>query len=123
MAIYMLYGAAAISFAWFWVHLIIGGRDVGRPLRDGSEMNSTVRAIAWYCWHLTSILIIALALMLAAGAYYENSGLIWAGFLIALAMSALGIWTARFLKQSYKDMPQGWLFVPIAVLSGIALFN
>jgi len=117
----LAYIAAFIAFAWVLVHAFVGGREIGRPLRQNESLDELTSAVAWLCWHFTTILIIALAYLPAAGAYTQDTGLVAAGTLVAAAMAIFGIWATLFTKQSYKNMPQGWLFVPIAFLGFLAL--
>jgi Flp pilus assembly protein protease CpaA len=40
---------------------------------------------------------------------------------LAAAFSMVGIVLARRQGGQFRDLPQGWLFVPVAVLGGIGL--
>ena len=113
--------AAAISLLWFFVHFILGGREVARPLRAGGDLPKLVRALSWLCWHFTSLLILALAVIFAASTQTGGDALLWTGTLLAAAMTAIGIYAARLFDQPFTIMPQGWLFLPIALLGAGAL--
>ena len=121
MQTYLALAAAALSFAWFLVHLFLGGREVARPLRDSPEPAAQVRAVAWMCWHFSSLLILALALLFLASTRTEGSVLLWVATLLAAGMTLIGIHAARVFAQPVTAMPQGWLFAPIALLGAAAL--
>lgn len=116
-----LWVAAALSFLWFGIHLILGGREVAAPLRKTPDLPDLVKAVAWMCWHFVSVALALLAVFFAAAAMFDLPGLIWAGLALSVGFSIVGIGAAPLFGVSYSQMPQGFLFVPIAVLAVVAL--
>ena len=109
--------AGATSFAITLLHLFGGGPTVAAPLLAAKELDAVVKYLNYYCWHLVSI---GLALMAAAFAW---SGLVEAawevavlGTVAALAYCVWGLVLVVIKQQRFRDMPQGWLFLPVAGL-------
>lgn len=116
---YYFLGAAVLSFTWTAVHIILGGKQIARPLLDSKELHPTAKYVQYYCWHLVSLKIFALgAAFLYSALYPTEHTQALSVFAIALAtgFAVLGIALVPLVRQTYKDMPQGWLFVPVAVL-------
>ena len=113
--------AALLALAWFLVHLLVGGRNVGRPLREDRSLPEQARAIAWICWHFVSATLLAMALVIGWGALAGDDGLLIAGAVLAGGFAAVGIALPPLMGWSYRLVPLGWLFVPVAVLSALAI--
>jgi len=99
--------AGALSFGITLLHLFGGGPTVAAPLLAAKGLNDVVRYLNYYCWHLVSI---SLALMALAFGWA-------AGFCI------WGVALVILKQQQFREMPQGWLFLPVALLGfcGFAL--
>ena len=108
--------AAATSGIWLLVHLFLGGRDVAVPLRASASLAPEVRDTAYLCWHLTSIAIGALGVAFALAALTGTAAYAILGTGMAAAFAVLGIAMVPAIGQSFRVMPQGWLFVPVAAL-------
>ena len=113
--------AAALSLVLLAVHLVLGGRDIARPLRRDRGLPPEARAVAWVCWHYVSATILLMAAFLAVGAWAGRPVLIGAGTALAAAFAVLGIALPPALGWSYRLAPQGWLFLPVALLGALAL--
>lgn len=57
----MFWAAAASSLATFAVHTFVGGAYVARPLLSDQELPKAAKWLAYYCWHVVTILLLALA--------------------------------------------------------------
>lgn len=113
--------AAAIALLWCGVHLFIGGRQVAAPLR-AAPLDPLVRNTQYLCWHFTSLSIAAMALFFALAAF-GLPGFGPAGTLLAAGFALTGIGLAQRLGLDHGTYPQGWLFVPCALLGlGAAFF-
>lgn len=109
--------ASATSFAITLLHIFGGGPTVAAPMLAAKELDAVVKYLNYYCWHLVSI---SLTLMAAAFAW---SGLVddaWeAAVLGTVTATAYFVWGLALViikRQRFRDMPQGWLFLPVAVL-------
>jgi hypothetical protein len=109
--------ASATSFAITLLHIFGGGPTVATPMLAAKELDAVVRYLNYYCWHLVSI---GVTLMAAAFAW---SGLVddaWEAAIIgtvtATAYCVWGLALVIIKRQRFRDMPQGWLFLPVAVL-------
>ncbi|MEM9584700.1 MAG: hypothetical protein AAGA08_16440 [Pseudomonadota bacterium] len=115
------YSAAALAALWLLVHFIIGGREVARPLRMNTELPDIVRVTMWMCWHMVTACIALLALLPILALQTDLPGLMIAALLLAIAFSLAGIAAQFFLRVKLSLLPQGWLFVPVALLCALAL--
>ncbi|MEJ6392908.1 hypothetical protein V8J82_06570 [Gymnodinialimonas sp. 2305UL16-5] len=107
--------AAALAAIWLAVHLILGGREIARPLMT-STLDPLVRDVQFMCWHFTSAGIGAMALFFALAAATGMDAYGISGTILAAAFWVIGVVMAPALGQSYAKMPQGWLFLPVAGL-------
>lgn len=121
MAQWLFFTAGGLTAVWCLVHVFAGGRDVVRPALAPSDLPSIVRDTLYICWHFTtaSIALIAFLFVWAGVSLNETSASIATA--LAAAFSIVGI--ALVLRQGgrYRDLPQGWLFVPVAILGGLGL--
>jgi hypothetical protein len=105
----LLWSAAATAFFTWMMHTFVGGVSVARPLLADQGLPKAAKWLAYYCWHLVTLLIGALAAALAAAALGQLPGL-WTVCisLFCFACSALSIAIAikggiapwRFLSTS-----------------------
>ena len=109
--------AAGLSAITCLIHIVGGGRQVARPLLAATELDRTVKFLNYYCWHLVTITIGALA---AAFAYSSRAGaaadlaLFATGTAFLFALWSLGM-IAKF-RLPPMQFPQWVLFIPIALL-------
>ena len=117
----MVWFAALLSLAWLFVHLIMGEREIARPLRTRSALKKVEWSTAFLCWHLVSGLLLCMALFFALGGLWGDTGLVLAATILALMCSLVGIALPRFIGVSYKVLPQGWMFLPVVIAGVLAL--
>ncbi|MEL6959488.1 MAG: hypothetical protein AAGL89_11115 [Pseudomonadota bacterium] len=110
-----LWAAAGLSLLWFFVHLIFGGRDIAAPFRADPRQDHTIMATLWMVWHMVTVTILLMSVFFAAGVLIHPSYAV-AGTALAAGYSAVGIGARFVLGTTFKVIPQGWLFVPVAAL-------
>jgi hypothetical protein len=114
-------GAGALAAIWLLLHVIAGGRDVVRPLRDSTSIPPVVRDTLYVCWHFTSVSLVVMAGLFGwAGLVGDDTAAVVATAMAA-AFALVGIGLALRQGSSHLQVPQGWLFVPVAALGGIGL--
>ncbi|MCC2112695.1 MAG: hypothetical protein KDJ16_11735 [Hyphomicrobiales bacterium] len=116
------YVAAAVSSAaTCLVHVFLGGREIARPLL-AAELRKIPKYTAYYCWHMVTITIAALALAFALAA--RPGGAIelayFATGLSALFMAWNLIMIALF-RLRLLHFPQWLLFLPGAGFGSIGI--
>ena len=111
--------AATLSFVWCAVHLFVGGRQVARPLRDHADLDHTVMATMWMCWHMVTASLFLMGTFFVMGLVVDRTYM-GAGTLLAAAIAVAGLMAPFALKTTFKVLPQGWLFVPVAALGAYA---
>ncbi len=108
--------ALSLSLAWFFVHLILGGRQIAAPLRQSTELHPVVRDTQYLCWHLTSAGIAVLAALFALAILLGDPAYAVAATLLAASFTAVGVLIVPPIGQTFRNMPQGWLFLPVTLL-------
>lgn len=107
--------AAALSAAWLVVHIVVGGRQIARPLR-ASALDPVVRDTQYLCWHFTSVAICGMAVFFALAAVSGIAAYAVAGVGLAAGFCVCGVGLVIAMRQRHADLPQGWLFLPVALL-------
>lgn len=113
------YVAAALTLIWALVHAFVGGPETATPLL-GSDLPEVARGTGWLVWHFLTGLMLVMSGMLAWGTRARNAALLWAGSAQAAMLALLGIVLVPVIGMSYGLLPQGWLFVPVALLGVVA---
>ena len=120
-----VYLATAAGFSLFTalLHTFLGGREIARPLLDASDINDVAKYTNYYCWHLVTIALFAMAVSFAwtsMNPAAQALAVCWTAIatLFALWSIALVVWK----EQSIVAMPQWGLFTAIAVLGLLGLF-
>lgn len=117
-----LYAASALSAITCLIHLFGGGITVAKPLLE-SELGAEAKYANYYCWHMVTIMIAAMAIcfFLAARA--------WASMDLAVLSSSLAfafaLWSGALImlkKQPMLTLPQWILFLPTAIVGFIGSF-
>lgn len=60
MSTSLAWAAAAVSVMTFLGHVFIGGPQVARPLLDSDDLPTQARWLAYFCWHVTSLVVLAM---------------------------------------------------------------
>lgn len=89
------WAAAALGVVTFAVHTFVGGVHVVRPLLAAPDLPRTSRWLNYYCWHITTVLLLYMSLGFAWAAMKAEAAPV-AFFLTALAppLSALSVGVA-----------------------------
>jgi len=115
--------AAALSAFITLIHIFVGGPQLVVPLRKATELHPIVRETHYYCWHLVSISLGALSgLFLWSALSPSVHELAIVGTLISASFCLWGLVLVPSVRQSFRDMPQAFLFLPVAVLGGLGLY-
>ncbi len=78
-----LWSAAAASAITFAVHTFIGGRAVARPLLADRSLPKEAKWLAYYCWHIATVLLAAVTAAFGWAA--------WSGAARDLAIAITGL--------------------------------
>lgn len=113
--------AAATSLFTFLTHVFLGGREVAAPLLR-SELRAIPKFTSYYCWHMVTITIAALALA------FVLAGLPGGSRELALFATALSVlfmlWNLALIATQRLRLfhfPQWLLFLPGSVLGTAGL--
>ncbi len=113
----LIFGAAgAFAALWFAVHLILGGRQIARPLVEAQALNPVVRHTQYLCWHFTTVAIAGMAIFFGIAAVTGTIAFATSATLLAAGFFVVGVGLVMSLGESHARLPQGWLFLPVAAL-------
>ena len=121
MPVWPLYVSAALSAVWFAVHTFVGGREIIPPLRAATNLAPDVRAVLRMVWHMVTLLLAVMAVIFLLAALWTSRDLALAGTLLSAAFFLAGVVVIPLSGVSYAKAPQGWLFLPAAILGAYAL--
>lgn len=90
---YIASGLAAVTFC---VHTFVGGIYVARPLLFDIDLPRAAKWLAYYCWHIATVLLAFTALgFLAEGIWPSDKRLSIFLTITCFATSALSVYVAR----------------------------
>ena len=113
--------AGLLAFAWLLVHLVAGGRQIVTPAFGTPGLDPIVRDTLYICWHFTSVSILMIAALFLAAAAGAGQTFALAGTALSAGFVASGVVVQAVVRQPFRHLPQGWLFLPIAMLGAWGL--
>lgn len=116
--------AAALAAATTLIHFVLGGRHVAAPLLATERLHAVPKFTMYYCWHLVTIVLAALALAfgLAASGRASRDLALFATVGAALfCLWSLGIIGLFHLRIAH--FPQWALFAAITLSGTIGLWQ
>jgi hypothetical protein len=114
---WLFLAAAAVSFVTWGIHVFAGGPTVARPVLQTEGLDPVAKHTAYYCWHLVSMVLLAMPLSFLRAAMRPQSREL--AVLMSVLAAAFTLWSIALLvwkRQRALDLPQWILFLPIAVL-------
>ena len=118
----VLFGlAGGVAVVWLLVHIFAGGKDVVRPLLGEAGLDPVVRDTLHVCWHFVSVAIALMAALYFLAVFSSREEFAMAGTALAAGFATVGIGLVARLGARFRDIPQGFLFLPVAVLGAAGL--
>ena len=111
----LLLAAAAFALLTAFIHLLVGGKYIARPLL-ASDMHPVARYTNYYCWHMVTIILFVMAACYI-WPILAPSDIAIAALATLLAWS-FAIWSLGLMistKSKIADLPQWTLFLAIAL--------
>jgi len=114
--------AAGFTALVMLTHLVLGGREIARPLLAAERLDEVPRYTSYYCWHLVSIMQFgtALAFWVAAVKPVSDYLALFATGSVVLSMTWSLVMIAIF-KLRVWHFPQWLLYVPPSVCGVVGL--
>jgi hypothetical protein len=118
-----LFWAAALACSiTFAVHTFIGGARVARPLLADRSLPRASKWLSYYCWHIVTVLLAAMALGYAYAAWSGNGrDLVAAQTALSAALSILSAGVAFKADINPLRFPSTTLFAVTACLGAAGL--
>lgn len=116
------FAAGVVSVVTACTHTYLGGIHVVRPLLAVEGLTRASRWLNYYCWHITTILLVAMAIVFLRAAFAEEMRETAALMTILAASNSL-LCLAVALKGSVQPFrfPALTLFAVTAVLGTLGL--
>ncbi|MEM8684832.1 MAG: hypothetical protein AAGF72_15470 [Pseudomonadota bacterium] len=118
-----LLAAASVSGLTCLVHVFAGGSSAARPLLR-SELDDEAKYTNYYCWHMVSIVIAAMACGFAYAAINASArdvAIVMTGLALAFTLWSLGL--IAWQRQPFLRLPQWVLFAPIGLLGVLGVLQ
>ena len=119
-----LLAAAILSLLTCGAHVFAGGPPTVGPLLRSEDIDPVAKYTNYYCWHIVTLVLLAMPTGFALGAYREES------LDLALMMTALSaafmLWSVALILWKYRRpwlLPQWALFLPITILGVVGLLQ
>lgn len=103
-------------------HCIAGGKRVVRPMLQSADLNNTIKAVLYGCWHAFTLLYVGVAVgfLWAATAPSANKLAVVNTTLSALlAVFSFGV--TLYFRQRLLRLPHWILFTGVAVAGSLGL--
>lgn len=114
--------AAALSASVCVAHIVAGGRFYVRPLLAATGLHPVPRFVHYYCWHLVTMVLAAMAVGFGRAAI--DPGAADVALLLTVLSSSFSAWSLALVlwkRQRLLQMPQWALFAPVAIFGILGL--
>ncbi len=118
----LILAAGGLAFVWLGLHLFAGGRQIMTPVLAAPDLDPIIRETQYLCWHFVSVTIALMAGFNLWAVIAADRSFAVAALVLAAGFAAVGIYLVMRLGSRHLDLPQGWLFVPVAVLGAFGLW-
>lgn len=121
MNIYLLATGVLSGFCAL-LHIFGGGKTVAAPLLAAQDIEQSPKYVNYYCWHLVTFNLAMMAVLFILVARDPSNEILG---LLAVAQAGFyflwGVLLPVWKKLPFKDVPQGWFFLPIFVVGILGL--
>lgn len=116
--------AGALCLVTVAFHCIAGGVRVVRPMLASRDLNDTMKAVLYGCWHTFTWLYMGVAAMFLYAAF-RPEGMPLGGFaaVMALGLSALSVIVIMRFGQRFRRLPHWLLFLLAGVLGMMGVWS
>lgn len=107
--------ACGLSALTCLVHVFAGGPESARPLLE-SDLGLVAKYTNYYCWHIVSITLAAMAGCYLLAALYPQAWELAA--LATVLAAAFAVWSIALnltVRPRFIELPQWILFLPITI--------
>lgn len=114
--------AAALSLIVCGLHVWAGGPAIAGPLLRSNDLDRVAKYTNYYCWHIVTIVLLAMPIGFLLGAVRPDSLDIAA--LMTVLAGAFALWSLGLVfwkKQKPFHLPQWALFLPVTVVGALGL--
>lgn len=115
--------AAILAGGTCLVHIVLGGRVAARPLLRDERLSSVARYTNYFCWHLVTLTLAAMAVGYAWAAYRPGgTDVAMLMTLLAAGFVAWNVAMIRLFGLRTVEHPQFVFFAPMIALGAAGFF-
>ena len=119
---YWLFSAGIVAALSVLIHVFGGGPEIAHPLLRATELPDVSKYVNYYCWHLVTMTIAAMAVgLIWASIDPGQTGLASMWSVMAVLFTAWSLALIKWKRQKIWTMPQWTLFGLISVLALIGM--
>lgn len=114
--------AAVLSTGVLAAHVFGGGRFYVRPLLAASDLHPVPKYVHYYCWHLVTMVLAAMAVSFGQAAV--DPGAKDLALLMTVLAAGFTLWSLALVawkRQPFLRMPQWALLAPVSICGGLGL--
>ena len=113
-----LFAAGIAAALTCLLHVFGGGPEIARPLLASNELPDVSKYVNYYCWHLVTFTIGAMAVgFVWSSIDPSQTGLAWMWTVMATLFTIWSIALILWKRQKFWRMPQWTLFAVISALA------
>lgn len=117
-----LFAAGGVAALSVLIHVFAGGPEIAHPLLRSKELPDVSKYVNYYCWHLVTMTIAAMAVgLIWASIDVTQTGLAYLWTVMAVLFTIWSLVLIRWKHQKIWHMPQWTLFGLISVLAVVGL--
>ncbi|AKS45640.1 hypothetical protein SAMN05444287_0738 [Octadecabacter temperatus] len=117
-----LFAAGVAAALTALIHIFGGGPENVRPLLRSNDIADVPKYVNYYCWHLVTLTITAMATgLIWASLDPTQTGLAWMWTIMAILFTLWSLVLIKWKGQKLFHMPQWTLFGVVSVLAVIGL--
>jgi hypothetical protein len=116
--------ASIVALVTFATHFVVGGVFAAHPLLERRDLPRTSKWLNYYCWHMVSILLVAMIVVFALASFRADLDSLALGFTgLSAAFSILCIAVARTGGLSPFRVPATILFAVLCACGAWGYFT
>lgn len=117
-----LFAAGVAAALTVLIHIFGGGPEIAHPLLRATELPDVPKYVNYYCWHLVSMTIAAMAVgFIWAAIDVTQTGLAMMWTVMAVLFTLWSLVLVKWKRQKFWQMPQWTLFGVISVLAVVGM--
>lgn len=119
-----LAAAALLTGVITFLHIFAGGARAASPLLKSTDLDFEAKYTNYYCWHLVSLTLAAMAAAFGYAAIHpsaEELAVFAVGLAAAFTLASLVLIASLDDRRGLTELPQWTLFLSVTIIAAIGL--